>query len=53
MDTVSLKNHVFISEYEAPHDWTTVLEIPFKTSLRNSEGKRINRIEKLFYKGPK
>jgi DNA adenine methylase len=39
----SENNEVFISEYEAPHDFICVLEIPTRSSLANAK-----RIEKLF-----
>jgi DNA adenine methylase len=40
-------NKVFISEYQAPNDFKTVLEINTKTDVRGKNGK-IDRIEKLF-----
>lgn len=45
-------NTVIISEYEAPDDFKCIKEIRTKTDIRNKDGKRENRIEKLFkYKG--
>jgi DNA adenine methylase len=41
-------HYVFVSEYEAPDDWETVLEIPIKSVMRL--GKSKTAIEKLFYK---
>ncbi len=49
---MSRNNYVFTSEYVAPPDFTTVLEISTKTDMSNKEGKKDARIEKLFrYKG--
>ena len=44
----SKNNTVIISEYEAPYDFECVKEIHTKTDIRNSDGKRENRVEKLF-----
>lgn len=41
-------HHVFVSEYVAPDDWETVLEIPLKTVMRLGESKTAT--EKLFHK---
>lgn len=48
----SLNNYVYTSEYTAPADFEVVFEIATKTDMSNKEGKKENRIEKLFkYKG--
>ena len=44
----SKNNTVIISEYEAPYDFECIKEIHTKTDIRNSEGKRENRVERLF-----
>ncbi len=44
---ISKNNQVFISEYTAPLDFETVLEINTKTEIRTKTG-REDRIEKLF-----
>lgn len=45
----SRKGHdVYVSEYEAPDDFATVLEIETKTDLRTSDGGKEPRIEKVF-----
>ena len=44
----SMKNDVFISEYNAPSDFISVLTIPTKTDIRDSHNKNIKKIEKLF-----
>lgn len=41
-------NLVYISEYVAPEDFECVLEIETRTDLKNSSGKMIPRVEKLF-----
>lgn len=48
----SKDNDVYISEYEAPDDFISVLNIDTKTNIRNKEDKVCIRKEKLFtYKG--
>lgn len=44
----SKNNTVIISEYEAPYDFECIKEIHTKTDIRNSDGKRENRVERLF-----
>ena len=44
----SKNNIVIISEYEAPYDFECIKEIHTKTDIRNSDGKRENRVERLF-----
>ncbi len=44
----SKNNIVFVSEYQAPEDFETVLEIETRTDMRSKENKMIPRIEKLF-----
>lgn len=44
----SLDNIVVISEYEAPLDFTCVLEIETKTDIGGKDNKKIGRVEKLF-----
>lgn len=44
----SKDNDVYISEYEAPDDFVSVLDIATKTNIRNKEDKVCNRNEKLF-----
>lgn len=44
----SKNNTVIISEYEAPNDFECIKEIHTKTDIRNSDGKRENRVERLF-----
>ena len=44
----SKNNTVIISEYEAPDDFECIKEIHTKTDIRNSDGKRENRVERLF-----
>ena len=44
----SKNNTVIISEYEAHYDFECIKEIHTKTDIRNSDGKRENRVEKLF-----
>ena len=45
-------NDVYISEYEAPDDFVSVLEIPTKTNIRDKSDNVCCRVEKLFkYKG--
>jgi DNA adenine methylase len=39
---------IFISEYQAPPDFTCVLEMPTRTSLRTKESSGQDRIERLF-----
>lgn len=39
---------VFVSEYTAPEDFETVLEIPTRLGIRNKDGERERRVEKLF-----
>lgn len=46
----SKDNMVFISEYNAPEDFSCVLEIETRTDMRNNTGKMIPRIEKLYQK---
>lgn len=41
-------HNVLVSEYVAPPDFETVLEIPTKTHMKDIDGTRIPRIEKLF-----
>lgn len=48
MRTWSICNNVYISEYQAPTDFISVLEIPTKTSIRDKTGNVCERIEKLF-----
>jgi hypothetical protein len=45
---MSKYNKIFISEYQMPPDFQTVLEIPVKTDMSNKEGKKFSRVEKLF-----
>jgi DNA adenine methylase len=45
----SEKNHVFVSEYQAPKDFECVLELPTKTDLNGASGEKLNRIERLFH----
>ena len=48
----SKDNDVYISEYEAPDDFVSVLDIPTKTNIRDKSDNVCNRVEKLFkYKG--
>ena len=44
----SIDNDVYISEYNAPNDFISVLTIPTKTDIRDTNNKNIKRIEKLF-----
>ena len=44
----SKDNDVYISEYNAPDDFISVLEIPTKTDIRDTNGTPIYRTEKLF-----
>lgn len=44
----SKSNTVVISEYNAPSDFSCVLEMNTKTELRNKEGIREPRVERLF-----
>jgi len=44
----SVNNDVYISEYNAPVDFESVLDIETKTSIRDSSGNVCNRVEKLF-----
>ena len=44
----SKNNIVIISEYEAPYDFECIKEIHTKTDIRNGDGKRENRVERLF-----
>ena len=44
----SKNNIVIISEYEAPYDFECIKEIHTKTDIRNSDGKRESRVERLF-----
>ena len=44
----SKNNTVIISEYEAPYDFECIKEIHTKTDIRNSDGKRESRVERLF-----
>ncbi len=44
----SRDNDVFISEYEAPEDFVSVLDIPTKTSIRDKDCNVCSRVEKLF-----
>lgn len=47
--TLSASGHtVIISEYAAPSDFSCVLQIPTKTDMRNTNGNREDRTEKLF-----
>ena len=45
---MSPNNHVYISEYNAPTDFSIVLEIETRTDLGDKTGKKIKRTEKLF-----
>jgi len=45
---MSKTNLVYISEYQMPADFKCVLEIKTKTDMSNKDGKKENRIEKLF-----
>ena len=45
---ISKNNLVYISEYSMPADFKCVLEIPTKTDMSNKEGKKEDRIERLF-----
>ena len=48
----SKDNDVYISEYEAPDDFVSVLDIPTKTNIRDKSDSVCSRVEKLFkYKG--
>jgi DNA adenine methylase len=47
-DKASEGHTVFISEYNAPHDFTCCLEVRTKTSLRTADGNVSPRIERLF-----
>lgn len=48
----SENNQVYISEYNAPDDFISVLDIPTKTSIRDKNDNVIETCEKLFtYKG--
>lgn len=42
------KNTAIIPEYEAPAYFECIKEIRIKTDIRNGEGKRENRVERLF-----
>lgn len=42
---------VFVSEYDAPDDARVVAEVPTKTDIRNRDGVRDPRVEKLFCVG--
>lgn len=44
----SKNNTVIISEYEAPADFECIKEIRTKTDIRNKDGSREPRVEKLF-----
>ena len=44
----SNNNTVIISEYEAPADFECIKEIHTKTDIRNKDGNRDSRVEKLF-----
>ncbi len=44
----SRHNKVYISEYQAPFDFTCVLEIPTKLDIRNAAGEKEPRLERLF-----
>lgn len=44
----SKHNDVYISEYEAPADFISVLDMPTKTSIRDKTENVIARVEKLF-----
>lgn len=44
---LSKNNYIYISSYQAPLDFETVLEIPVKTNYATKKGKE-QRIEKLF-----
>jgi len=44
----SINNDVYISEYNAPNDFISVLDIPTKTDIRDKNNNDIHRIEKLF-----
>lgn len=44
----SKNNTVIISEYKAPYDFECIKEIHTKTDIRNGDGKRENRVERLF-----
>lgn len=48
----SARRVVLVSEYSAPVDFQTVLEIPTRTDIRNARGQLEPRIERLFqYRG--
>ena len=48
----SKNNDVYISEYEAPDDFESVLDMPTKTNIRDKTDNVCCRVEKLFkYKG--
>lgn len=48
----SKDNDVYISEYEAPDDFVSVLDMPTKTNIRDKSDNVCCRVEKLFkYKG--
>lgn len=50
----SKDNDVYISEYEAPADFVSVLDIPTKTNIRDKSDNVCQRVEKLFtYKNSK
>ena len=44
----SKNNTVIISEYEAPYDFECIKEIHTKTDIRNGDGKREKRVERLY-----
>lgn len=44
----SLNNDVYISEYESPAGFTSVLDIPTRTNIRDKNDNVCERVEKLF-----
>ena len=44
----SAQNKVFVSSYEAPSDFRSVLEIPTRTNLESRGGGKSPRVEKVF-----
>lgn len=47
----SKNNIVVISEYEAPEDFECVASFNTKTDIRGKQGRKLERVEKLFMKG--
>lgn len=48
-DLTDAGNLVFVSEYEAPDDFTCLWSLDVKTDMKTAKGERIPRTEKLFY----